>query len=543
MPSQLRWEPDYHPVHRLIHLLDLLIVGFERNHASAVQKSAGTQDQLLSGFAHGWDQNNIERRRSKISELDGPRNQLLELRSRVLGIAPNAHVFADILAIAATAYIVQKGGKADEAEGAIRKAAEGLMSLCSRELIGVPNNPTFGPHAHGLWQDECKRLADARFSRQDLTRLLARVGEAIPDEILKGQAFGENLIEAIPSLLPDSRSGTPDHRERTTSPDSDIPEQLRSRAAVRELTPRINKLAEEFFARSEPLRIALNRMLAAAQDDWPEMLFESGKHFRVKPGESLMGSEPTDPDEHSPGQMARFVICKLAESAASADRKAFEKWREVLREEPYLANVAKFDRHALAEVLIVRSDNQHRAEFRGRLQSMLAEVGREFTWRTEESFARAGAHLTTVAIDAMRFWADFKDKIRTTQSPDRLLPPAGWRGSSLPEIVDRQEVSAKQPAANPVALGGIEGHDIDAARDANAKPAWTATALLAAPDIARHIGRNPKTVESLLRRYAEKHPDCRMETQSKRKNEPGFLYRTAEVWPVIDNWMKARTKD
>lgn len=63
-------------------------------------------------------------------------------------------------------------------------------------------------------------------------------------------------------------------------------------------------------------------------------------------------------------------------------------------------------------------------------------------------------------------------------------------------------------------------------------------ALLSASDIAARINRKRESVTSFLTRFAEKFPDCRVENPSKRKNEPGYLYRTADVWPALEKWMK-----
>jgi len=66
-------------------------------------------------------------------------------------------------------------------------------------------------------------------------------------------------------------------------------------------------------------------------------------------------------------------------------------------------------------------------------------------------------------------------------------------------------------------------------------------ALLSASDIANRIKRKPKSVSSFLSRLAEKKRDCRIVTESKRKNEAAYMYRTAEVWPALEKWMKDDT--
>jgi hypothetical protein len=58
--------------------------------------------------------------------------------------------------------------------------------------------------------------------------------------------------------------------------------------------------------------------------------------------------------------------------------------------------------------------------------------------------------------------------------------------------------------------------------------------LASAPDLARHYNLNGDRVETALRRYRANHRDCFVEVENRRKNEPQFLYRTAEVRPILD---------
>ena len=60
-------------------------------------------------------------------------------------------------------------------------------------------------------------------------------------------------------------------------------------------------------------------------------------------------------------------------------------------------------------------------------------------------------------------------------------------------------------------------------------------ALLSAPDLARHLGMDVSRVESALRRYREKYPDCYVETEpgGRRRNEPKYLYRAGDVLPHL----------
>ena len=59
----------------------------------------------------------------------------------------------------------------------------------------------------------------------------------------------------------------------------------------------------------------------------------------------------------------------------------------------------------------------------------------------------------------------------------------------------------------------------------------------------RRINRNQKSVTSFLTRFADKNWGCRVETGSKRRSEPSYLYRTADVWPALEKWMRDNAVD
>jgi hypothetical protein len=57
--------------------------------------------------------------------------------------------------------------------------------------------------------------------------------------------------------------------------------------------------------------------------------------------------------------------------------------------------------------------------------------------------------------------------------------------------------------------------------------------LLSASDLARQLGKPIDSVESFLRRYRSRYPDCYTLTEGRRRNEPQYLYRVADVLPVL----------
>jgi hypothetical protein len=73
---------------------------------------------------------------------------------------------------------------------------------------------------------------------------------------------------------------------------------------------------------------------------------------------------------------------------------------------------------------------------------------------------------------------------------------------------------------------------------ATEEPPATATAsedalhwpvLISSTDLAKRLGLTSNPVEVFLRRYRAKYPDCALPTDSPRRNEPRYMYRTADV--------------
>jgi hypothetical protein len=61
-----------------------------------------------------------------------------------------------------------------------------------------------------------------------------------------------------------------------------------------------------------------------------------------------------------------------------------------------------------------------------------------------------------------------------------------------------------------------------------ATPQWASV-----NDLAAMLKKPRSAVESFLRRYRVKYPDCFMEADSPRRNEPKYLYRIADVLPAL----------
>jgi hypothetical protein len=94
----------------------------------------------------------------------------------------------------------------------------------------------------------------------------------------------------------------------------------------------------------------------------------------------------------------------------------------------------------------------------------------------------------------------------------REAPPVS-RKPHLAQQPSIEDQAATDPANLPMPLG----------------PRYSAADLAGLLGQAHAIGR----VESFLRRYREKYPDCCECGDYPRKNEARILYRTADVWPVL----------
>jgi hypothetical protein len=64
--------------------------------------------------------------------------------------------------------------------------------------------------------------------------------------------------------------------------------------------------------------------------------------------------------------------------------------------------------------------------------------------------------------------------------------------------------------------------------------------LMSAADLAKAASLNQAALDTALRRYAAKYPDCRIEQESPRPNEPRYLYRVADVWSVVQKLLANR---
>jgi hypothetical protein len=92
----------------------------------------------------------------------------------------------------------------------------------------------------------------------------------------------------------------------------------------------------------------------------------------------------------------------------------------------------------------------------------------------------------------------------------------------------RRKRLAEKLFAGALAPAVAEGH-----QPTDKQPAAVLGPLASAKQLADALKLNEDRVEGRLRRYRKEYPDCYVETEGQRKNEPRYLYRTADVLPEL----------
>jgi hypothetical protein len=116
--------------------------------------------------------------------------------------------------------------------------------------------------------------------------------------------------------------------------------------------------------------------------------------------------------------------------------------------------------------------------------------------------------------------------------PDWLMPPQS--ACSVDSCGAGRQVSPATPTLSQNTSSGQEGVAETRSPKQSAPEVLAALpTMLSASDLAREIGQPTPRVETFLRRFHKKHPECRHEVDNPRRNEPRYLYSTVDVWPAL----------
>ena len=103
-------------------------------------------------------------------------------------------------------------------------------------------------------------------------------------------------------------------------------------------------------------------------------------------------------------------------------------------------------------------------------------------------------------------------------------------------LAEREGVNAAEIMAKVMVLAEKEGLAWWVKEPSKSEPMPTngfPPGFMSGPQLAAELKMTPDAVDGRLRRLREKYPDCYIENDHPRPNEPCYLYRAADVMPHL----------
>jgi hypothetical protein len=299
------------------------------------------------------------------------------------------------------------------------------------------------------------------------------------------------------------------------------------------------------------VREALNKILSFEESRWLTDLFTLGKAL----ADIELPSEDDLPESAYDTELAIASIHDLVRFAVDGNSSAFFGRIDDLNENEHILLAAVNLRYERVVHWFARRRAKARtntlAEFNGLLNA--AGLTRSLSLRSE--IERAGVPLSPLARAVVHHWCDsdkpkvWLDGNRVRKIGEEYAPPSAQPPEEGPAPTpDDEPIPAPEADDLQVRLGeaiaelGGGAPPVDTSMQ-DKPPEGVLLTLLSASDIADRVGRKRESVTSFLTRFAAKCPDCRVSTETKRKNEPSYLYRTADVWPALEQWLKDTNAD
>lgn len=158
----------------------------------------------------------------------------------------------------------------------------------------------------------------------------------------------------------------------------------------------------------------------------------------------------------------------------------------------------------------------------------------QFLPRVEQSFRALGL------LDlADKSTGSLRARMEGRLKPGRTIHWIGYRAYARGRCRCFVAPTPPAPAARPATEAVTAGQGDSPS--AQVQPAITPP-FQSANDLAKTLGLSGRAaaVETFLRRYREKFPDCFREAEGARRNEPRYLYRVADVLPALREHFKER---
>src|SRR5262249_3762481 len=113
-----------------------------------------------------------------------------------------------------------------------------------------------------------------------------------------------------------------------------------------------------------------------------------------------------------------------------------------------------------------------------------------------------------------------------------------WRGVKTPDLPARVRVV---PPTRGEAVHRLAAESMSP--DASPKIENGGGVFATAADLAAECGVSLDAMDAALRRWAEKHPECRETLEKPRPREPHYVYRRKDVEPVLKKYRERQGVD
>jgi hypothetical protein len=239
----------------------------------------------------------------------------------------------------------------------------------------------------------------------------------------------------------------------------------RRRAIRNKVVPALDRIGSEFFKQSESLRLALNDVLRAGPDEWPDVLFKAGPLFLREPDGTVIPEDSYRYNPRGARPIAKLLLVKMVVAAAGQNRVEFDKHRGELRDDEPESNAVAQEvfRQDVAPLLLGNPRRQQCPQLVRSITDELAKFGIRSGpgTATTEEIRETVNPLPPMADCVLAVWADeccemvYRGSDGMFADP-KEKDPAGDLPTRAPSIPNQSSESPKLTAeadrSGPVSL-------------------------------------------------------------------------------------------